>query len=165
MIGSNAEMQDFNNDGKPDWRDDNDDGDKYPTRYEDLNADGNWANDDINFDGHPEYLDYGRECEMFIPDAFSPNDDNIHDYFQIYCLTAFPDAKMYIFDQLGNKLFEKANYGNLEVWGTPDRAWWTGRQELGPGRSRGDKVPPGTYFYVLDLGNGEVKKSYVFVSY
>ena len=165
ITGSNAEMQDFNNDGKPDWRDDNDDGDKYPTKYEDLNADGNWANDDINFDGHPEYLDYGRECDMFIPDAFSPNNDNIHDYFQIYCLQAFPNAKMYIFDQLGNKIFERENYGNLEVWDTPDRAWWTGKQELGPGRSRGEMVPPGTYFYVLDLGNKELKKSFVFVSY
>lgn len=165
ITGSNAEMQDFNNDGKPDWRDDNDDGDKYLTKYEDLNADGNWANDDINFDGHPEYLDFGRECDMFIPDAFSPNNDNIHDYFQIYCMQAFPNAKMYIFDQLGNKIFERENYGNLEVWGAPERAWWTGKQELGPGRSRGEMVPPGTYFYVLDLGNKELKKSFVFVSY
>lgn len=163
--GSNAAMQDFNHNGIPDWRDPDDDGDGIPTKYEDLNGDGDYSNDDINFDGHPEYLNNGRECDLFIPDAFSPNGDNIHDYFMIYCIHPYPNAKMYIFDQLGNKIFEKAHYGNLDVWKTPEHAWWGGKQELGTGRARGDMVPPGTYYYVLDLGNGEVKKSFVFVSY
>jgi hypothetical protein len=72
---------------------------------------------------------------------------------------------MYIFDQLGNKLFEKAHYGNLDFWLSYDRAWWNGKPEYGPSKARNEIVPPGTYYYVLDLGNGEVKKSYVFISY
>ncbi len=165
MTGSNAAMQDFEGDGQNDWRDENDDDDLYLTRFEDLNVDGNYSNDDTDFDGHPEYLDYGRDCDLFVPEAFSPNDDNIHDYFQIYCINHFPNAKMYIFDQLGNKLFEKARYGNLDFWLSHDRAWWNGKPEFGPSKVRNEIVPPGTYYYVLDLGNGEVKKSFVFVSY
>jgi len=166
MTGSNAAMQDFDGDGMKDWRDENDDDDKYLTRFEDLNADGDFSNDDTDHDGHPEYLDYGRECDLFIPDAFSPNDDNIHDYFQIYCMEHFPNAKMYIFDQLGNKLFEKEHYGNLEFWGSHDRAWWDGRTTNRAATSTsGGKVSPGTYYYVINLGNGEIKKSFVFVSY
>lgn len=165
VIGSNATIQDFDGDGAPDWRDDNDDNDEYLTRFEDLNADGDYSNDDIDFDGHPEYLDYGRECDMFIPDAFSPNSDNIHEYFQIYCIDHFPNAKMYIFDQLGNKLFEKEHYGNLDFWGSPDRAWWDGKTNNRSVAVDRGMVPAGTYYYVLQLGNGEVKKSFVFVSY
>src|SRR5665648_762084 len=57
MTGTNAAMQDFDGDGIPDWRDNNDDDDIYLTRFEDMNADGNFSNDDLDLDGHPEYLD------------------------------------------------------------------------------------------------------------
>jgi len=166
VLGSNAAMQDFDGDGLKDWRDENDDDDQYLTRFEDLNMDRDFSNDDTDRDGHPEYLDYGRDCDLFIPNAFSPNDDNVHDYFQIYCIDHFPNARMYIFDQLGNKLYEQKNYGNLEVWGTPERAWWDGRTtNKAASTTNGGKVAPGTYYYVLQLGNGDIKKSFVFVSY
>ncbi len=164
-IGSNAELQDFDRDGLRDWRDDNDDGDKYLTRFEDLNMDGDYSNDDIGHVGHPEYLWVGRDCDIFIPDAFSPNDDNIHDYFEIYCTEKYPNAKIYIFDQLGNLLYEKDHYGNVEYWNSPEDAWWDGRTKNRSAKVINGKVIPGTYFYVLKLGNGEVKKSFVFVSY
>ncbi len=166
VIGSNAAIQDFDGDGKKDWRDDNDDDDQYLTRFEDLNMDKDFSNDDTDRDGHPEYLDYGRDCDLFIPDAFSPNNDNIHDYFQIYCIDHYPNAKIYIFDQLGNLLYQQLNYGNIEVWKTPERAWWDGRtKNKAAATSNGGMVAPGTYYYVLNLGNGEVKKSFVFISY
>jgi gliding motility-associated-like protein len=165
MTGSNAAMQDTDGDGQKDWRDENDDDDQYLTRFEDLNVDGDYSNDDTDLDGHPEYLDFGRDCDLFIPEAFSPNGDNIHDYFQIYCIDHFPNAKMYIFDQLGNKLYEKDHYGNIEYWGTAERALWNGTTANRAASVNGDKVIQGTYYYVLQLGNGEVKKSFVFVSY
>ncbi|MEI8113171.1 MAG: gliding motility-associated C-terminal domain-containing protein, partial [Bacteroidia bacterium] len=164
VTGSNAVMQDFDGDGMPDWRDDNDDDDEFLTRFEDLNGDGDYSNDDTDHDGHPEYLDYGRDCNLFIPNIFTPNNDNIHDYFLIYCIDHYPNAKMFIFDQIGNKIFEKDHYGNLQYWGSVSRAWWNGRYGS-DGNASSDLVPIGTYYYVLDLGNGEIKKSYVFVSY
>ena len=166
---SNAPIQEFkgecNPDGIRDWRDNDDDNDDYLTRFEDMNADGDWSNDVTGHIGSPEYLWCGRDCELFIPDAFSPNDDNVHDYFQIYCIESYPNAQMYIFDQVGNKLYEMDHYGNLNVHGTPDRAWWDGTTTNRSATRSGNKVVPGTYYYVLRLGNGEVKKSFVFVSY
>ena len=112
-----------------------------------------------------ESMVFGHECDLFIPDAFSPNGDGVHDCFQIYCNSQYPNIRIYIFDQLGNKIFEKANYGNLDVWGTYESAWWSGKPQYGQAKARNEMVPPGTYYYVLDLGNGVVKKSFVFVSY
>ena len=112
-----------------------------------------------------EYLDYERDCVLFIPEAFSPNGDNIHDFYQIYCINHYPNARIYIFDQWGNKIFEKAHYGNLDVWKTYENAWWCGKPDRGPSNARNELVAPGAYFYVLDLGNGEVRRSFVFVSY
>ncbi len=166
VVGSNASMQDFDGDGLRDWRDENDDDDQYLTRFEDLNGDGDFSNDTFGHPGHPEYLWVGRDCDLFIPNAFSPNGDNIHDYFQIYCTDDYPNARMYIFDQLGNKLYEKEHYGNLEFWGSYEQAWWDGRTtNRAVTTTNGGMVAPGTYYYVLQLGNGDVKKSFVFVSY
>jgi len=166
VLASNAAMQDFDGDGMKDWRDENDDDDEYLTRFEDMNGDGDFSNDTFGHPGHPEYLWKGRDCDLFIPNAFSPNGDNIHDYFQIYCTDDYPNAKLYIFDQLGNKLYEKEHYGNLQFWGSYDRAWWDGRTaNRAAATTNGGMVAPGTYYYVLQLGNGDVRKSFVFVSY
>ena len=165
-IASNAAIQDFDGDGIKDWRDEDDDDDGYLTRFEDMNGDGDFSNDTFGHPGHPEYLWKGRDCDLFIPNAFSPNGDNIHDYFQIYCTNDYPNAKLYIFDQLGNKLYEKEHYGNLQFWGSYDRAWWDGRTaNRAATTTNGGMVTPGTYYYVLQLGNGDVRKSFVFVSY
>lgn len=163
--GNNAAMQDFDHDGKSDWRDVDDDDDKILTEYEDMNGNGDYSDDDIDYDGYPEYLDFGRDCDLLIPDAFSPNGDGVHDVFQIYCINHYPNAKMYIFDQMGTKLYEMANYGNREMHANFESAWWNGKPNTGRTSAKAEKVAPGTYYYVLDLGNGEVKKSFVFVSY
>lgn len=165
ITGSNAPLQDTEGDGTRDWRDTNDDNDPYPTQYEDLNGDGDYSNDDTNHNGIPEYLDPIRDCELFVPEAFSPNGDNIHDYFQVYCIEDYPNARMYIFDKYGNKLFQKEHYGNIQFWGSYENAWWDGKTTNRSVLTNNGKVIPGTYFYVLQLGNGEVKKSFVFVSY
>jgi gliding motility-associated-like protein len=166
ITGSRSPLQDTDGDGMRDWRDTNDDNDPYPTQYEDLNGDGDFSNDDTNHNGIPEYLDPVRDCALFVPEAFSPNGDNIHDYFQVYCIEDYPNARMYIFDSYGNKLFQKEHYGNIQYWGSYENAWWDGKTtNRAVATNSNGKVIPGTYFYVLQLGNGEVKKSYVFVSY
>ncbi len=162
--GTNPQLQDFDGDGIRDWRDTDDDDDMIPTKYEDLNNDGLYYNDDLDFDGHPEYLDYQGECTMFIPEGFSPDGDGVHDYFQIYCIKNFPDAKMMIFDRWGYKLYEKEYYGNLEHWQRFEDAWWNG-ETIMHHQNPEHKVIPGVYMYILDKGNGELERGFVMVSY
>ncbi len=165
--GSNAPIQDFDGDGIRDWRDTNDEDDQYPTVNEDLNGDGDYSNDDLDLDGYPEYLDTELSCELFIPEGFSPNDDGVHDFFQILCIQKYPNAKLMIFNRNGVKLWEKEHYGNLDVWGTYEDAWWWGTSEniLTIGKSGG--LPAGNYIYVLILndGLGTVKNGTVMLAY
>lgn len=160
--GTDPQLQDFDDDGIRDFRDPDDDNDLIPTKYEDLNNDGNWADDDIDHDGHPEYLDFQGGCDLFIPEGFSPNGDGIHDYFQIYCIDKYPDAKLLIFNRWGDKMYEQDHYGNLDYWGSFDKAWWDGSKTNG---ENGEKLRVGNYLYILIKGNGNMERGFVMLSY
>jgi len=100
-------------------------------------------------------------CELNIPDGFSPNDDNYNDYFKIEFVCTegeqifgevYPSAKIEIFNRWGNLVYEKERYGNTQSWGDYE-AWWDGRStnNLQVGN---DKLPAGTYFYILYFNDG-----------
>ena len=166
-IGSLSPLQDSDNDGTRDWRDVNDEDDQYLTHNEDINGDGDYSNDDLDLDGTPEYLDTEMECDLFIPEGFSPNDDGVHDFFQILCIyPRYPNAKLMIFNRNGQKLFEKENYGNYDVWGWND-AWWWGNSENRFTIGRAGGLPAGNYIYVLELndGLGGVRNGTVMIAY
>ncbi len=76
------------------------------------------------------------ELEIF--NAFSPNEDGTNDLFKITGLQNWPDHRLYVYNRWGNLIFEAQNYQS--DW---DGIW------------NGKKVPDGTYYYVLDLGNGK----------
>ena len=70
--------------------------------------------------------------EIQIPDVFTPNDDGINDDWRIQGLENFPDATLLIKDRWGQTVYQVAGYSDQKRW-------------------KGDDVPEGTYFYVLDL--------------
>jgi gliding motility-associated-like protein len=80
---------------------------------------------------------------LFIPEGFSPNGDGINDVFVIRGIEYYPENTFEIFNRWGNKVFE-AN---------PYLSTWDGKSTMGL-RIGGDELPVGTYFYVLDLGDG-----------
>ena len=82
-------------------------------------------------------------ADFFIPEGFSPNDDGINDLFIIRGIFYFPENSIVIFNRWGNKVYEADPYINT----------WDGRSIRGL-RVGGDELPTGTYFYVLDLGDG-----------
>jgi hypothetical protein len=69
-VGSNISLQDLDNDGIRNYRDNDDDGDGVLT-YEPIWGD---VDDDCNYNGIPNYLD-PESCDLLIPNAFSPNGD------------------------------------------------------------------------------------------
>lgn len=78
-----------------------------------------------------------------IPEGFSPNDDFINDVFEIEGILEFRYNTIVIFNRWGNKVFEAAPYENT----------WDGTSQSSMNLP-GDALPVGTYFYVLDLGDG-----------
>ncbi|WP_303923517.1 gliding motility-associated C-terminal domain-containing protein [Draconibacterium sediminis] len=91
-----------------------------------------------------------QNSELFIPEGFSPDGDGIHDFFEIKGIyPQYQDAKLVIFNNEGQKVSEKKNYGNTDIWGK-GKEWWDGTSE-------NTELSAGKYNYKLELGNGEVK--------
>ncbi|MEZ4954916.1 MAG: gliding motility-associated C-terminal domain-containing protein [Saprospiraceae bacterium] len=76
------------------------------------------------------------ELEIF--NAISPNEDGKNDFFRIKGLQNYPNHKLYIYNRWGNLVHEATNY----------QSDWDGTWD-------GKDLPDGTYFYMLDLGEGD----------
>ncbi|NER09184.1 T9SS type B sorting domain-containing protein [Muriicola jejuensis] len=136
-----------NNDGdeESDYRDTDDDNDRIPTVDEDYNGDGNWANDDENNNGTPDYLEPNAivaDIEVF--NVVTPNGDGIHDVLAIRGLEDYPNNTIKIYNRWGVQVFMTKAYntqGNV-FDGTSQ-----GRATI----DQDNKLPVGTYFYILDF--------------
>ncbi len=82
-----------------------------------------------------------------IPNMFTPNSDGINDLFTINGISIYPNNTLFIYNRWGSLVYEKQNYNN--EWGGK-----ANQPVLGSGQ-----LPAGTYFVVLDFGDG-VTKSY-----
>ncbi len=126
-------------------------------REEDSNSDGNPYNDDCDLNGIPDFQD-GNDCDVIDPKkAFTPNGDGINDFFYIQGIEEFPDNYVQIFNRWGTLVFEIRGYNNQDnVWKSESNAGLT----LGSAN-----LPDGTYYYVIDLGDGSKPKSgYVIIN-
>ena len=81
-----------------------------------------------------------------IPNAFSPNNDGVNEKLIITGLGKFPQHKFTIYSRWETVVIQEAPYKND----------WGGEQRLGFPKNDGGDLPEGTYFYILDLGNGQL---------
>jgi gliding motility-associated-like protein len=104
---------------------------------------------DCDGDGIPNNLD-SDACEPVIPDGFSPNGDGANDKFVIPGIEAYKNNSVKIFNRWGNIVFETIGYQNQ----------WDGTTNKAFGLLESDgRVPDGTYFYIIDLGDGSTPRS------
>lgn len=78
-----------------------------------------------------------------IPNTFSPNNDGTNDTWIIPGISNYPDNTMRIMNRFGDALYESTAYNTVNAW---------------TGIYNGKELPDGVYYYLLDLGNGTVKK-------
>jgi gliding motility-associated-like protein len=77
-----------------------------------------------------------QDYKIFIPDAFSPNDDGINDDFRVYSSTCEVDVVDFrIFDRWGNQVFERSDFKSTDL----DKGW--------DGVLRDQNAEPGLYVY------------------
>ena len=72
-----------------------------------------------------------------IPNTFTPNNDGINDKWVIQNLQDYPQARVQVFNRYGQLVFESIGYS--QPW---------------DGTMKGKSLPFGTYYYVIEPGNG-----------
>ena len=159
---------DSDGDGTPDYQDtdsDNDgisdeeegnidtDGDGTPD-YADTDSDNDGQEDseestidDCDGDGIPDYQD-PFSCEQLpVNEVFTPNFDGFNDNLIFEGIENFPNNRVTIFNRWGNVVWEIRQYDN-------DSNVFSGSVNAGGTLRNGSQLPDGTYFYVLDRGDG-----------
>lgn len=97
-----------------------------------------------------------NNCPPFIPEGFSPNADGVNDWFNIRGLyDVFVNHELKIFNRYGILIFEGDNATK-----------WYGLINRGL-NNLGERVPVGTYYYVLHLNDLEYQPEmgWVYVNY
>src|SRR4029077_4666146 len=85
--------------------------------------------------------------KLFIPNAFTPNNDGKNDTWVIETLDAYPHADVKVFNRYGQMVFY--NHGVNKSW---------------DGTYKGMLLSPGAYAYIIDLKNKqELIKGVVFI--
>ncbi|MCM4169329.1 hypothetical protein KCTC52924_00606 [Arenibacter antarcticus] len=85
-----------------------------------------------------------NECG-FIFNMISPNGDGDNDMLVINCIEQYPNNTLQVYDRYGNEVFAQSGYDNS----------WRGTGKNGD-------LPKGTYFYILNLGDGTaIKKGWL----
>ena len=92
--------------------------------------------------------------DFYIPEGFSPNADGINDLFVIRGINDYQNNAIIIYNRWGNKVYEVMPYIN----------GWDGKCTFGV-QVGTDELPTGTYFYLLNLGNGSaVIKGWIYLN-
>lgn len=72
--------------------------------------------------------------DVYIPNAFTPNNDGLNDFWIIPAFDAYPDFKLQVFDRYGKIVFENSKI---------PKSW--------DGRYKSKLLPAGAYVYVIKL--------------
>lgn len=96
-------------------------------------------------------VDNENDEDLIVYNAVSPNNDGINDTFHIKGIDKYPDNEVEIFNRWGVKVYSAKSYNETDVMfgGYSD-----GRATI----NRGDKLPTGTYFYILKYNTGKQVK-------
>lgn len=83
-------------------------------------------------------IEVNKETELFIPNAFSPNDDNVNDHFIIKSnnATVVIEEAM-IFDRWGERVYHQSSFNP----GEESNSW--------DGTKNGHRCEPGVYVYII----------------
>ena len=88
---------------------------------------------------------------LTVYNEFTPNNDGANDLFRIDCIESYPNNELKVFNRYGALVYSKQHYEND----------WDGTANVSGVVNRGDMLPTGTYFYVITIGDGTVKKGWL----
>ncbi|UTD15340.1 Ig-like domain-containing protein [Tenacibaculum mesophilum] len=153
--GTPVDIPDNDGDGVPDFQDIDDDNDGINTSDENPGDSDPTTNDALDTDdnGIPDYLDPNTKPCGTPYNIMTPGSDGDNDIFFISCIDRpeYSNNTVEIFNRWGNTVYKASGYNNKDVVfnGTSN-----GRTTI----NVDEKLPSGTYFYVIDLGDGSKPK-------
>lgn len=84
-----------------------------------------------------------EQIRCMIPESFSPNGDDLYDYFNIECADYYPELVLQVFDRFGNQMYQsEAGYRND----------WDGTAS-----HSGKPLRRGTYYWVVRFNDGKTR--------
>ncbi|WP_338378461.1 gliding motility-associated C-terminal domain-containing protein, partial [uncultured Flavobacterium sp.] len=86
---------------------------------------------------------------LLVYNEFSPNNDGSNDFFTIDCIENYPANKLEVFNRYGVLVYSKDRYTND----------WDGTANVSGTVNKDDRLPAGTYYYLLDIGEKEGKRN------
>jgi len=108
---------------------------------------------DTNESNNSDEANIEPEC-LTIYNEFSPNGNGKNEFFYIDCINNYPNNKLEIYNRWGNLVYVKEAYDNSF-------------DGISNGRSvvnKNEKLPVGTYYYILDLGDGtEARAGWLYI--
>ncbi len=93
----------------------------------------------------------GTPLKVLSAEAFTPNGDGINDGWMIDGILDYPNNVVRVYNRNGHEVFAAQGYQN--DW----NATFDGNRQ---------KLPPGSYYYVIDLGDGSAPRNgWIFINY
>ncbi|MCV9931712.1 gliding motility-associated C-terminal domain-containing protein [Flavobacterium sp. LS1R47] len=86
---------------------------------------------------------------LVVYNEFTPNNDGANDVFKIDCLENYPNNSLNVYNRYGALVYKQNHYNND----------WDGIANVSGAINKGDKLPAGTYYYVLDIGADGIVKT------
>lgn len=95
-------------------------------------------------------------ADFTIHNAISPNSDDFNEFFVIEGIEHIPNNTLEIFNRYGNLVYFKEGYNNT----------WNGRASVNTIYPEDERLPQGTYFYILKLKDQSIDYSgWIYVAY
>ena len=86
---------------------------------------------------------------LTVYNEFSPNNDGNNDLFRIDCIENYPNNTLNVYNRYGVEVYRTRAYQNN----------WDGTANVNSPVNQDNKLPTGTYYYTLDLGDGSGTKT------
>jgi gliding motility-associated-like protein len=81
--------------------------------------------------------------DVRVANGFSPNGDEVNDFWNIYNIQAYPDADIRLYNRWGALVY-KAKGSDIQAY----KDYWDGRAD-------GKDASLGVYYYIIDLNNNQ----------
>ncbi|MFC6096264.1 gliding motility-associated C-terminal domain-containing protein [Flavobacterium qiangtangense] len=86
---------------------------------------------------------------LVVYNEFSPNNDGDNDFFRIDCIENYPNNTLQVHNRYGVEVYRTRAYQNT----------WDGTANVNSPINQDNKLPTGTYYYILDMGDGSGTKT------